>query len=256
MEKIFYTYKITNLVNQKYYLGKRSFKGTTAEDDFKYLGSGKLIQHAIKKYGKENFKKEILNLYLSIEELNLAEKILITEREIADKNCYNVSLGGHGGNLGSLALEKLRITMKTDEYKRHMSDALNKPEVKEKISKSLKETMSDPEWKKKFSKIQKEAQNRPDERERNSRNQKIAQNRPEVKEARSLATKSRFDDINFRMKHKLGVNSTAFKEAQTLRGKDTKWINNTVVQKYVKIDVLDEYLKAGWILGMLKRKNI
>ena len=170
--QIFYLYKVTNLKNGKYYLGKRSYRGGDAKDDTKYLGSGKLIKRAVKKYGKESFKKEIIEIFNSLEELNKAEKQLITEKEVNDPLCYNTTLGGHGGNLGGSALSKLRNTMQTPEYKKNMSDALNRPEVKEKISKGIRQTMSDPAWKEKFSKIQKEAQNRPGERLRNSRNQK------------------------------------------------------------------------------------
>lgn len=44
-------YKTTNLINGKIYIGQDS------KDRPNYYGSGKLIHRAIKKYGKENFKK-------------------------------------------------------------------------------------------------------------------------------------------------------------------------------------------------------
>jgi hypothetical protein len=49
-------YKITNLINNKIYIGKHITKDKN--DD--YMGSGKLITRAIEKYGLENFKKEII----------------------------------------------------------------------------------------------------------------------------------------------------------------------------------------------------
>ena len=55
-----YVYEITNLVNGKKYIGKRSCK-CPIEDD-KYMGSGIAITNAIKKYGKENFKKDVLKI--------------------------------------------------------------------------------------------------------------------------------------------------------------------------------------------------
>jgi hypothetical protein len=48
-------YCTTNIINGKKYIGSNS------KSDPKYLGSGVLLKKAIKKYGKENFKKIILN---------------------------------------------------------------------------------------------------------------------------------------------------------------------------------------------------
>jgi hypothetical protein len=48
-------YKITNLINQKIYIGKDS---TNRKN---YYGSGKAIKNAILKYGEDNFSKEIID---------------------------------------------------------------------------------------------------------------------------------------------------------------------------------------------------
>ena len=50
-------YRTTNLINNKYYVGCHQ----TANINDGYLGSGKHLKHAIKFYGHENFKVEILN---------------------------------------------------------------------------------------------------------------------------------------------------------------------------------------------------
>ena len=52
-----YIYKITNLINDKIYVGQSS---KNSEDNPWYFGSGKLIGLAIKKYGRENFSKEVI----------------------------------------------------------------------------------------------------------------------------------------------------------------------------------------------------
>lgn len=89
-----YTYKTTNLINSKVYYGVHK----TDNLDDGYLGSGKLLKQAIKKYGKENFKKEILEFYSSFEEALKAEEALITPEMLLDEMCYNVKLGGRGGS--------------------------------------------------------------------------------------------------------------------------------------------------------------
>jgi hypothetical protein len=53
-----YVYKTTNLNNGRCYIGKR----TKPIFDENYFGSGAALQSAIKKYGKENFKVEILGV--------------------------------------------------------------------------------------------------------------------------------------------------------------------------------------------------
>lgn len=60
-------YETVNAINGKKYIGKDS------KNNPKYLGSGKYLKLAIKKYGKENFNKNILQYCNSLDELNQAE---------------------------------------------------------------------------------------------------------------------------------------------------------------------------------------
>jgi hypothetical protein len=57
-------YKITNKVNSKIYIGQDK------HDNPNYLGSGKILHLAFKKYGSENFIKEIIEECESKEHLN------------------------------------------------------------------------------------------------------------------------------------------------------------------------------------------
>lgn len=82
-------YKITNKINNKFYIGKHQ---TNFLDD-NYMGSGKLIQAAIKKYGKDNFTKEILFVFDNEQEMNQKEKELVVISEMS----YNLCEGGKGG---------------------------------------------------------------------------------------------------------------------------------------------------------------
>ena len=83
-------YKTTNLLNNKSYIGK------DMHNNANYLGSGKALINALKKYGKDNFKKEI------IEECN--DTIHLAEREeywikffnaVEDSNYYNICYNSH-----------------------------------------------------------------------------------------------------------------------------------------------------------------
>lgn len=97
---MFYIYRITNLVNGKTYIGQHEYKDLN--DD--YMGSGALLLKAQKKYGIENFKKEILVFNISRKEhIDLLEKTFIaSEREkVGRENCYNIADGGEGGNGGA-----------------------------------------------------------------------------------------------------------------------------------------------------------
>lgn len=86
-------YKITNIVNNKIYVGKHQ----TLDVNDSYYGSGNLLKKAIKKYGIEFFKKEILYIFDSEEEMNNKEKELITEDFVKRSDTYNMGVGGEGG---------------------------------------------------------------------------------------------------------------------------------------------------------------
>lgn len=129
---IYYTiYQTTCVVNNKIYIGKHQ---TTNLDDG-YFGSGKLLNRAIKKYGKQNFKKEILFIYDNEDEMNKKEKELVNEIFILNVNNYNLCIGGKGGfgyinenNLASLT-NKNTLTVKhkqTGKYKKLKKEELEK----------------------------------------------------------------------------------------------------------------------------------
>ena len=92
-KKHYLVYKTTNLVNGKIYIGKHE----TDNLDDGYLGSGNLLRRAIEKYGRENFKREILFECSTIEEMNAKEAELVNEEFLKRDDVYNIKLGGQGG---------------------------------------------------------------------------------------------------------------------------------------------------------------
>lgn len=97
----FIIYKTTNLVNGKFYIGKHQ----TRNLDDGYIGSGKILKRAIKKYGQENFLTEILYVFNNEWQMNLAEKILVVTDSAVS---YNLCSGGQGG-FGYLNDKKLNV---------------------------------------------------------------------------------------------------------------------------------------------------
>jgi group I intron endonuclease len=86
-------YKTTNKLNGKIYIGQDRNNNPT------YYGSGKKIQRAIKKYGKENFVKEILEECIDENHLNEREIYWIEYFNSRNRNIgYNISEGGKEGD--------------------------------------------------------------------------------------------------------------------------------------------------------------
>ena len=134
----YYLYKITNLVNDKIYIGVHK----TANLNDQYMGSGKVLSAAIKKYGMDNFKKEILEFFSSEKEMFLREKEVVTEDFILREDTYNLRRGGSGGfdyinkdkelirkrnkkvaNIRDFTNQRnsIRKTSKTESYRKKMS---------------------------------------------------------------------------------------------------------------------------------------
>lgn len=90
-----YIYLTANNVNNKIYIGKHKSEKFNPE----YYGSGKLINIAINKYGKENFTVHLLCICNSLQELNDKEKFFIKSLNSTNLSIgYNISNGGDGGN--------------------------------------------------------------------------------------------------------------------------------------------------------------
>ena len=76
------------------YIGKH----VTSNLDDGYIGSGKILKQAIKKYGVENFRKEWLGFYEDEEELNCMERVFVDQTWVDRADTYNLKVGGEGGS--------------------------------------------------------------------------------------------------------------------------------------------------------------
>lgn len=85
-------YKITNTLNGMYYIGVHSTKRL----DDGYMGSGTRLKNAIKKYGIQNFTKEVLSDSETRVEALKKESELVNRDTLTDPFCYNLVSGGGG----------------------------------------------------------------------------------------------------------------------------------------------------------------
>ena len=88
-----YFYKITNKVTQQYYFGIHS----TNDLNDNYMGSGSFLKVEYKKWGKENFFKEILKFFDDRETLAKYESKVVNEDILSDPLCLNIAKGGITG---------------------------------------------------------------------------------------------------------------------------------------------------------------
>lgn len=171
-------YRVTNVESGKFYIGKHQ----TLDPQDQYLGSGRAIRAAIKKYGRTSFIKEVLFDFDTEEEMNAKERDLITEDLVIDSACYNMSVGGEGGphfknrshseatreilrkkrreyRASEETREKLRNRRHTDETKKKIAELRNgvahSSETKNKISKSMTGRTVSEETKRKISETMK-----------------------------------------------------------------------------------------------------
>lgn len=141
-------YRITNLINGKTYIGQHKYKDTPYDS---YMGSGILIKAAIKKYGIDNFIKDIIVAGIEDKETisKLEIKYIAYERSNNGNGCYNLAAGGEG--CGELNKGKHHL----EETKQKMSEAhKNKPHSEEwnrKVAKANKGKHRSEETRKKLS---------------------------------------------------------------------------------------------------------
>jgi hypothetical protein len=95
MNKYYVIYRVTNKLNSRFYIGMH----TTNNPNDGYLGSGKRIKAEVKKYGKDNFVKEILEYLPNREALANREKEIVNEELLQNPLCLNLKNGGEGGNI-------------------------------------------------------------------------------------------------------------------------------------------------------------
>jgi hypothetical protein len=147
-------YRTTNLINGKIYIGVHS----TNKLEDGYIGNGiyscndatkkYLFHKAVRKYGYENFKREVLRDFSTAREAYDYEKEMVGEVFVGRNDTYNIALGGSGGVL----LSGYRLLLyRMDLRDRGFNQVMSK-ETRDKISKSRLGTKMSKESRAKMSK--------------------------------------------------------------------------------------------------------
>lgn len=128
MEENYRIYKLES-PSGKCYIGQTKRKPELRWRNGKNYGLSTALGKAIKKYGWDSFKKEVLVENLSLEEANQLEQDLISELNTIVPNGYNLQPGGENKETHPQTRELLRQRQKEKDT----------PEWRAKISKTLKD---------------------------------------------------------------------------------------------------------------------
>ena len=139
---MYYTvYKVTNTINGKVYIGRHR----TDNLNDGYFASGVLINHAVKKYGRKNFEREIIHFAKDFDDMKRLELEEIEKHH--GSNCYNLSMASNGSEITSEETKKkisksLTGYVRTEENKRKISEGskgkVMSAESRKKMSESLR----------------------------------------------------------------------------------------------------------------------
>ncbi len=127
-------YKSTNVINENYYIGIHS----TNKVEDSYIGSGTRFRNEVRKYGKSNFKREILQFFPTREEA-LLEEYQTVSKVLSDPKCLNLC---EGGKVGGLNEKAYRLSKQKRDWLRENDPSWNN-KVSLNVSTGLKEYYKD-----------------------------------------------------------------------------------------------------------------
>lgn len=241
-----YIYKITNLINNKIYIGKHKSKFY----DKNYYGSGIIIKRVIKKYGKENFSIEILHSCESNAELNEKEIYYIDLYKCRDSNIgYNMSKGGDGGNVGKNYFHHSQESYKKGVETRRRNGTLgyngqkgkkSTKEHKEKISKSHK---GKPAWNK--------GKHNVYSKELIEKMRIISRGKKQSKETIEKRKLTMIKNGTYRHSH-----TDEFKNRVSQKFANSITINKDGREKRIQKEDLESYLRLGYKKGLTEEHKI
>lgn len=236
-----YIYKTTNLINGKIYIGqKKSSKILNS-----YIGSGSIMRKAIQKYGKENFKREIIDICNSHEELQEKEMYWIAYYNARNPEIgYNIKEGGNSSPCVEYVRNKISNTLKnhpvSEKTRKKMSEKTKENAIKYKGTYGMTG--------KKQSDLCKEI------------NSRIHKGKEPINKGKHPSQET----IEKLRKSHLGKSpankgiplSDKTKEKISSKKKGQIWISKDLKVKQCPKEKLDYYLSNRWIVGKILKQNL
>lgn len=255
-------YKATNLINGKYYIGKTTQsleKRINQHKGSSIKGKFSIFYSAIRKYGIENFKWEILAKCTNIETLNKLEIYFISK----NIEGYNIGKGGNGGDTLTNHPNKLAIYKSIGRPGKKLSE-----EHKRKIGLGNKNVSRDNSHLQNKEVIRKRSESR---KISNKLNPVKFSEITKAKISKALKGKSKPPRSKEHIE-KLLISNRTIDKAAKIRGKswediygkeytekirtersNKKAMNNNIITKYVEKEKISSYLLNGWIMGFKKK---
>ena len=224
----YYIYCITNKINNKTYIGQRKCPENKLPETDKYMGSGTYLKNAQRKYGLQNFTKEILAITETEENINLLEEVFIKLYREIGKAEYNIADGGQIRFSGENAIKV--YSKISNSHKGHKTSE----ETKRKMSQSHKGRKISEETKRKLSQSLKGRKHNEEAKRKISQSHKGRKHNEEAKRKMSQS-------------HKGHKTSEETKRKISEIHKDKHWFNNGLVEKLLMI------CPEGFIAGRLKK---
>ncbi len=186
---------------------------STAKLDDGYMGSGTKLRYSIRKYGIENHIKEILEFLPNREMLILRESEIINKELLLDNLCMNLKEGGSGGFSNKEHMIKCSKAGKAAFNEKLISDTTFKENwINKKIKSQIKSYEEGVREKKYFFDWNGKKHNEK--------------------------TKNKMSET--KSKQGIGSENSQF---------GTCWITKESINKKIKKEELDSYLKQGWNKG-------
>lgn len=248
MNTYYLIYKITNQVNNKIYIGAHVTKNIN--DD--YMGSGHALNRAKKKYGIENFTKEILHIFDNESDMWNKEYEIVNEDFCKQNNNYNVRTGGIGGWNHWNGSDAHKESSKRGG--RVAAKKLNEFIAEQKANNTEW-------WQNWYNKVVETNRNKNCNGWSNHTNEEYIQRRNQASKNSAGSNNSQFGRI--------WISNVLTKEVKRItindpipdgwvRGKKGHlvkecWVNNGVKEHFIELSKKQEYLDNGFISGRLKK---